>query len=892
MHVMHVMRWLLIGLLSLLLTIALPSSLRFASGIASPPPTVSATTPQTLLRQGLTHYEAEQFQAAIAQWQQANQGFEVQDDRPAQALTLSYLSLAYQQLGDLEAAAQSIAASLQLLNPVEEILASPAQALVYAKVLNTQGKLYWLQGDLNAALATWEAAEQAYLQAEDVAGGAIAQINQAKALQHLGLQSQAQMLLQQVYQHMQQQPNVELKAAGLRHLSSVLRQTGDLETAQRLLQESLSLNVGPTSTSLLFLELGNTEWAIAHRLIAIGQASQAQEHWQTAQQAYEQAIALDNVLPAQLNLIRLYLETANEAAAIAAIPSAQHTIDAAITSRTTAYANIHLAESLLQLLKFSQTPAAAAAIDRGATPNLASFPASPAPQTIADRLAIAYQQAQTLQDNRAESYALGQLGHLYEQTQQWAEAQSLTQQALFTLETIEAPELQYLWEWQLGRLKQQQADQSGALKAYEEAVTSLQKVRDDLLNVNADIQFSFRDRVEPVYRQYIELLLSADSATQPAPQQLEQAIQTVDRLQLAELENYLGCTLSQVKLVDRVATPNTAILYPIVLSDRVVIITQLPGDSAALTYHETQVPQATLEATLSSLQTNLAIPSRTPEVIADAQRVYDWLVRPLETELAQAPVQTLVFVLDGTLRNIPLSVLHDGNQYLIEKGYSVAIAPRLQLFTPGTTRTTLRAMVGGVSVPQEIQGTRFSPIAKLQEELDGIAQYVSSGEPLTDESFTLANIRQQLQTGEFSAIHWKTHGVFSSDPGGTYVLAFGEQISAQDLNDLILLGSRGGLNPLELLVLSACETAQGDKRAVLGLAGLAARTGTRSVLSTLWIAQDTPNTEFMIRFYEALSQPDTSIAESVRQAQLALINEYGYTTPHIWSNYLLIGNWL
>ncbi|MEL6384529.1 MAG: CHAT domain-containing protein [Cyanobacteria bacterium J06626_18] len=856
----------------------MPAALHLLSGVANPSITVAAETSQTSLREGLAHYEAEQFQAAIEQWQQANQSFEAQGDRAAQALTLSYLSLAYQQLGDLEQAAQTVEASLQFLDSMEE---HPPQAAIYAKVLNTQGKLHWLQGDLDAALAVWQASEQAYRDAGDADGQAIAQINQARALRHLGLQSQTQAILQQVYQHLQQQPDAELKAAGLRHLSSVLRQTGNLETAQMLLQEGLSLDVQSASTSLIFLELGNTEWAIANRLTAIGQASAAQEHLQSAQRAYQQAIALDDVLPAQLNLIRLFIKTENAAAAIAAVPAAQRNIDTAIASRTTVYAKIHLAESLLQLL------APHAPLPHSPTP-----PSPPTPQIIAERLATAYQQAQTLQDKRAQAYALGQLGHLYEQTQQWAEAQSLTQQALFTLETIEAPELQYLWEWQLGRLKQQQADQPGAVQAYEAAVTSLQKVRDDLLSVNADVQFSFRDRVEPVYRQYIELLLSAGLAARPADPQLQQAIQTVDRLQLAELENYLGCTLSQVKLVDRVEAPNTAILYPIVLSDRVVIITQFPGDSAALTYHETQVPQATLEATLSSLQTNLAIPSRTPEVIADAQKVYDWLLRPLETELAQASVQTLVFVLDGALRNIPLSVLHDGNQYLIEKGYAVAIAPRLQLFTPGTNRTTLRAMVGGVGIPQEIQGTRFSPIAKLQEELEGVAQYVDSGKPLTDESFTLANIRQQLQTDEFSAIHWKTHGVFSSDPEGTYVVAFGEQISAQDLNDLILLSSRGGLNPLELLVLSACETAQGDKRAVLGLAGLAARTGTRSVLSTLWIAQDTPNTEFMIRFYEALSQPDTSIAESVRQAQLSLIYDYGYTTPHIWSNYLLIGNWL
>jgi CHAT domain-containing protein len=147
-----------------------------------------------------------------------------------------------------------------------------------------------------------------------------------------------------------------------------------------------------------------------------------------------------------------------------------------------------------------------------------------------------------------------------------------------------------------------------------------------------------------------------------------------------------------------------------------------------------------------------------------------------------------------------------------------------------------------------------------------------------------------LQSSDFSAIHWKTHGTFSSDPAETYVVAYQERITTNTLNDLLQIGTRSGSRPLELLVLSACETARGDNRAVLGLAGLAARTGTRSVLSTLWIAQDTPNTEFMDHFYAALSQPGVTKAEAVRQAQLNLIRTNGQT-PHIWANYVLIGSW-
>ena len=777
--------------------------------------------------------------------------------------------------------------SLQFFESFEHLGASSEQREVYAKVLNTQGNLRWRQGRLEDALTAWRVSAQSYAQARDESGVAIAQINQARALQALGLNHQAETVLRQVYQQVRQQPNPDLQATGYRRLGEVLRQVGDLKTARDLLQTSLSLATHPKNTSLIFLELGNTERSMGDRLIAIGRQSAAQPHLQAAQAAYQQAIDIDQPLQAQLNLLSLLIATRRIPQAIQQLPAIEQTLAETPPSRTTINARINLAESLMQL---AQTPQEKI-ISSAQTPTLIDA-SSVSPVAIAHLLSTAIQQAQTLNDQQAESYGLGQLGALYEQAGQWKDAQSLTQQALLKLETLQVPEIRYRWEWQLGRLLQQQGDQGGAIRAYEAAVNSLQRVRNDLLNVNADIQFSFRDNVEPVYRQYVELLLSSGQTTQPQPQQLEQAIQTIDRLQLAELENYLGCALTQVRSVDQVQAPNTAIIYPIMLSNRLVIIAQMPGASGPLIYHESRIPQATAEATLSTLQRNLSNPGRTPEVLKDAQTVYDWLIRPLEADLAQASIQTLAFVLDGSLRNIPMSVLHDGEQYLIEKGYAVAIAPRLQMFTPSSSDSPLKVTVGGVGIPQVINETKFPPIAKLREELEDIAQYVEVSDLLVDEAFTTENIRQQLQTGEFSAIHWKTHGVFSSDPQETYIVAYKEQIIARELNDLIGLGSQDGARPLELLVLSACETAQGDNRAVLGLAGIAARTGTRSVLSTLWIAQDTPNTEFMARFYRVLTQSGVSKAEAVRQAQLALIQEYGYTTPYIWSNYVLIGNWL
>jgi CHAT domain-containing protein len=871
------LRSLLIFLISLTVAIAAPAIANLAPGTATTATMVRSTvrsqaetTAQSLLQQGIERYEREQFSDAIQLWQQATQGFVAEGNVLGQALTLSNLSLAYQQLGQLERAHETIHASLRLLESKEP---APDRAEIYAKALNTQGKLYWLQNQLEAALTTWQNAAQAYAQAGNREGIAIAQINRARALQALGFSRQAEEVLQQVHQQVQQQP-AELKAVVLRNLGNVLRQVGDLNASRDHLQHSLRLTKNPTNTSLILLELGNTERVAGDRLLAIGRP--ATTHLQAVLNYYQQATDIDGSLSAQLNHFSLLVEMGQIEAALRQLPMLKQAIGQLPPGRTSVYAAIHFAENWMRLTQMRQLKSEAL--------------------PIAQLLSTAIGQAKTLNDLRAESYALGQLGRLYEQTNQWANAQTLTEQALLKMETIQVPEIRYRWEWQLGRLAQYQHQTENAIAFYNAAIATLQSVRSDLLSVNSDVQFSFRDDVEPVYREFIQLLLTAKPGQPPSQSQLQQVIQTVDGLQLAELANYLGCTLANIRRVSEIQDAKAAILYPILLQtdrvDHLAIIAQFPNQPNALLYADTSITTGTTERTIQALRENLEIPGRTPEVLAGAKTLYNWIIKPLEAELAKTPVNTLVFVLDGALRNVPMSVLHDGEQYLIEKGYAVAIAPRLQVFTPSRSPNPLRVSIGGIGIQQTIGGTEFPPILKLQEEFDRIAHSVAIDNPLINEAFTVQNIRQQLQSREFSAIHWKTHGTFSSDPAETYVVAYQERITTNTLNDLIQVGSRGGTRPLELLVLSACETARGDNRAVLGLAGLAARTGTRSVLSTLWTAQDVPNTEFMAQFYRSLSQPGITKAEAVRRAQLELIQTAGYTTPHIWGNYVLIGNWL
>jgi CHAT domain-containing protein len=95
-----------------------------------------------------------------------------------------------------------------------------------------------------------------------------------------------------------------------------------------------------------------------------------------------------------------------------------------------------------------------------------------------------------------------------------------------------------------------------------------------------------------------------------------------------------------------------------------------------------------------------------------------------------------------------------------------------------------------------------------------------------------------------------------------------------------------------LLVLSACRTAAGDRRAALGLAGVAVRAGARSTIASLWSLDDDSGAAMMQAFYQELQQPQMSKAEALRRAQRSLLADPRYAAPRFWAPYVLLGNWL
>ncbi|MBW4571729.1 MAG: CHAT domain-containing protein [Tolypothrix carrinoi HA7290-LM1] len=375
---------------------------------------------------------------------------------------------------------------------------------------------------------------------------------------------------------------------------------------------------------------------------------------------------------------------------------------------------------------------------------------------------------------------------------------------------------------------------------------------------------------------------------------LKQARNVIEALQLSELENFFreACLQEKPKQIDDVVDKidsTAAVIYPIILKDRIEIILKLPNQTQ-LRHYTTDKEAKEVEITLEKLGQFLREPDRINDVQKLSQKLYEWLIQPLEADLAKINMKTLVFVLDGSLRNIPMGVLYDEKQkqYLIQK-YAIALAPGLQLIDPKPLqRRELNVLIAGVSEQREIQGRSFPPLNNVIVESQKIHSTIPKSQELLNRTFTEKNVQNQIKEAPFSVVHIATHGEFSSNAEKTFILTWEQLLKVKEFDNLLRLRNTSD-RAIELLVLSACQTASGDKRATLGLAGIAVRAGTRSTLATLWSVEDQSTAELMNQFYQKLAQRETK-AEALRHAQLALLVKY--QTPYFWAPYVLVGNWL
>ncbi|MBD2179787.1 CHAT domain-containing protein [Planktothrix sp. FACHB-1355] len=820
---------------------------------------------ENLLEQGKQFYQAGQFSNAAQAWQSAASNFADLKDTLNQARASTMLSLALQQLGQWQSAKEAISKSLNLLNNSQA--KNQNSALILAQALNAKGNLELALGNAEEALAIWQQAAATYTKGGDRAGAIGSLINQTQAMQSLGLYRRASTTLQEVEQTLQKEPDSLLKSIGLRSLGNALRQVGDLKRSREILQQSLEIAKRLQSTP----DIGET-------LLSLGNTSRIQQDAAAALKFYRETASTSTSeltqVQARLNELSLLLEQKRLEDAKSLFGQIQSQVSNLPATRAGIYARINLAQSMKNLLNKNDLPDA---IDNGKLT-----------KDMAQLLVTSVQQAESLKDARAKSYALGNLGSLYRENQQWSDAKELTEEALSIAQAINAGDIAYQWQWQLGRLLQKEGKIKDAIAAYTEAVNTLQSLRSDLVAINQDVQFSFRDSVEPVYRELVGLLLQPDNQSQETTIQnrIMQARSVIESLQLAELDNFFreSCLDSKPVQIDRIDR-TAAVIYPIILADRLEVILSIPGQP--LRHYATAMPNDKVESSIDQLRQSLSPVASTSQRLRLSQQFYDWLIRPAEADLAKNGIQTLVFVPDGLMRNLPMAVLYDGNQFLVEK-YRIAVTPGLQLLEPkALMQRSFRVLTAGLTEARQ----NFSALPAVKTELSQISAEVPST-VLLNGQFTSNGLQKEIKETAFPVVHLATHGQFSSNAEETFILTWDNKINVKEFDELLEVRLKGEPKPIELLVLSACQTATGDKRAALGLAGIAVRSGARSTIASLWSVNDAATSELMAQFYRELSQTGISKAEALRRAQLNLLKNTAYKHPFYWAPFVLVGNWL
>ena len=859
------------------------------------------TVPSNLVQQAQTAYQLGEFEQSIKLLGQANRVYQNQGKYLQQAQILSLTSLAQQQLGNWKLAEKNITDSMTLMNSVSS---SKDKNQVLAQIWNTQGHFQFSTGNYPQALASWQTAEELYSLISDRLGVAGSLLNQAEVLETMGFyrrgcdralaaldfseyscealaSSQLATIIQRATADTQPW---EIEA--LNSMSNSLLLMGNTSEAIALTEasqaiDSAGINSSPLREAKTWLSLGNINKAIAFQAKEIGNYQDFEAHTNKAQEYYQKLIntpaphhlANKYKISAQLNLLSLLVITKQWSPAQKLVK----TID------------IHEGQNLYASLKFAQD------LERLKENNLELDYSW---QDIAEIYLDTIEGAKAIGDRRVQSYALGNLGILQSKQPDLnldTTPQQLIEQALSLSQQIQALEISYRWQWKLGQIYRQQHNRENAIASYQASLATLADLRSDLTTLTKEVQFSFSEQIEPIYRELTDLLLTLED---PSDADLEMARNVIEGLQIAELDNYFqdACLMFEPRSIDLI-DPKAAIIYTIVLPDRLEVIMATnnynshPNNSDLVFHHHSKfIAQTDLETTVKQLRQYISEPDRTREVQQLSAQIYDWLIRPLVSDLETEQPDTLVFVLDSILQSVPMSVLYDGNQYLLEK-YALALTPSLRLLNPQISVKKSTYVAGGISQSLQVGNYKFSPLDSVETELSAFPQ--DSSKIVLNQKFTPENLLEQINNTSASHIHIATHGQFSSNPNQSFLLMWQELLTIKEFSQILLKRQKIVTVPIDLLVLSACDTAIGDRRAALGLAGIAVRSGALSTVATLWQVNDESTAILMKNFYQNL-QDHQNKAKALQQAQLQLwkIDRKDWQVPAFWSSYVLIGNWL
>lgn len=498
------------------------------------------------------------------------------------------------------------------------------------------------------------------------------------------------------------------------------------------------------------------------------------------------------------------------------------------------------------------------------------------------------------------SLGLGLRGQLYFRNKRLLEAAILTRQAVFAAQASNDTALLIRWHWQAGRIFNAQFEQSAtantAADTLDAAIRSYQQAIAHLLPEGASFQWedvSCRgankpldyEKIRSLFIDLADLLLQrAKTNAQTKQADLMALVHALEKLKLADIQHYFGACQFFPNINIEPKWPqksHSAVIYPILATRHPTVLVKIVGQDKIHAFPLPADRQIQIENAAQQLHSVLRERKETYQ--KPASQLYQSLLAPLQETLSQHDVDTLAFVPEGALYKVPWAVLWDGTQFLVEN-YAITTLPALSLL-PENSQTVaspreLTTLAAGLTVP--VRGYPALPFAETELEL--VQTHFPQTKLLQDQYFNRHTLQQQLENQYFDNVHIVSHAHFEDDFKQSFLETFDEQLEDKAFIQAFI---DSGNPPLQLLVLSACSTAEGDKSwAALGLAGMTWKAGVRSLLATLWEADDATTYGLIEQFY---ANSNLSKAKALQAAQRLTI-EYQYP-PYKWAALVLIGDW-
>ncbi|WP_055075752.1 CHAT domain-containing protein [Pseudanabaena sp. 'Roaring Creek'] len=803
-----------------------------------------------LLNQGLQQYRTRQYESAFQSWQSALQIYQEIKDRAGESKVWNNLGLAYYSLGQFAKAVPFFQQRLTLSRELND-----RRAEAYA--LDSLGLNYIQLGQYEQAIAMYQPAIEILSQLNDRKNAGNALGNMGIAYRELGQYAKAIACHQQQLAITREISDRAGEGRALGGLAIAYRELGQYEKA---------------------IDLNRQDLAIARELQDLSGQARALNNLGTVYSDLEQ-------YPQAIVLYKQGLEISRSLK------------DRSGEGRTLG----NIGNGYRQLGQYEQAIA-----------------------FLEQQLTI----ARNINDTAAEGKAAAGLGIAYNRLRKYEKALDFYQQDLAIARQLkdrngEGRALNNLGVL-LGELEQPEL----AILYYKQSVNIQESIRRDIRGLSKEEQRSFLGTVAGTYRSLADLLLKQG--------RVMEALQIIDLLKIQELEDYLQnvkgnertaqgmrilepeSKISRLSTVSFVQIPSlnrelaqqiqqiapselnkapaylqklpqgVVLIYPLVLLDRLEIV--IFAANSIPTARKVAIAKPQLEEMIADFRNDLQDPS-SYDIKTSAKKLYEILIKPIESDLKQAKATTILYAPDGILRYIPLATLYDGKQWLVERyrinnliSYSLLDRDRQAL----PDLTILAGAFGGKAGESKFG---LSGLPSSITEVENIASTFPKANKYIEQNFTSQIIRDKAAGN--AIIHLATHAEFKNgSPFESYLLfGDGSKLTLAEVNDL-------KLQDTQLVVLSACQTGLGSLGTgteILGFGYQVHRAGARASIASLWKVSDGGTQILMSAFYNNLRRANSDTSIALREAQLSMIKPstkggVNYSHPYFWSSFVLISN--